>query len=99
MMVCALRSWGLCGKTKERAINLFCAKKVSSSHAHPLIGREVISPAISPILHTPQNAPQNNPAPDKATIASIGGVEGIYDLIKNGTDTEKEVFIDLAQGF
>src|SRR5712672_4400117 len=53
----------------------------------------------SPILDNPQIALQNNPAPDKATIASIGGVEGIYDLIKNGTDAEKEAFIDLAQGF
>jgi len=33
------------------------------------------------------------------TIKSLGGVEGIYDLIKNGTNTEKEAFIDLAQGF
>jgi len=32
-------------------------------------------------------------------IKSLGGVEGIYNLIKNGTDTEKEAFIDLAQGF
>jgi len=52
-----------------------------------------------PILNNPQIAPQNNPAPDKATIASIRGIEGIYDLIKNGTDTEKEAFINLAQGF
>ena len=51
------------------------------------------------IPENPLNAPQNTPAPDKATITSLGGVEGIYDLIKNGTDAEKEAFIDLAQGF
>jgi len=44
--------------------------------------------------------PQNAPAPDKAaTIKSVGGVEGIYDLIKNGTEAKKEKFIDLAQDF
>jgi len=32
-------------------------------------------------------------------LSSLGGVEGIYNLIKNGTDAEKEAFIDLAQGF
>jgi len=44
-----------------------------------------------------ETGPQE-PAPGP-TIKSLGGVEGIYDLIKNGTDTEKEAFIDLTQGF
>jgi len=54
---------------------------------------------VGPVPGMSQNIPQNAPAPEKATIESIGGVEGIYDLIKNGTDAEKEAFINLAQGF
>jgi len=49
----------------------------------------------APATGNPQNDPQSNPN----MINSLGGVEGIYDLIKNGTDAEKEAFIDLAQGF
>jgi len=41
----------------------------------------------------------NIPAPEKASIESVGGIEGIYDLLKNGTEAEKEKFIDLAQDF
>jgi len=51
-----------------------------------------------PAIETHQNAQHSNSAPGP-TINSLGGVERIYDLIKNGTDTEKEAFIDLAQGF
>src|SRR5712675_25056 len=46
----------------------------------------------------PENA-RAGPAPEKATIESVGGIEGIYDLLKNGTKAEKEKFIDLAQDF
>jgi len=54
----------------------------------------------SPVPGMSQNIPQNVPAPDKAaTIKSVRGVEGIYNLIKNGTEAEKEKFIDLAQDF
>jgi len=41
----------------------------------------------------------NAPTPEKASIESVGGIEGLYDLLKNGTEAEKEKFIDLAQGF
>jgi len=41
----------------------------------------------------------NIPAPEKASIELISGVEGIYDLLKNGTKAKKEKFIDLAQDF
>ena len=33
------------------------------------------------------------------TIKSLGGVEGLYDLLKNGTEAEKEKFVDLTQDF
>jgi len=47
-----------------------------------------------------QNIPQNIPAPEEKTmIASVGEIEGIYDLIKNGMEVEKEKFINLAQDF
>ena len=53
-----------------------------------------------PVPGMSHDNPQNAPAPDKAaTIKSVGGVEGIYDLIKNGTEAKKEKFIDLAQDF
>jgi len=29
----------------------------------------------------------------------LGEIEGVYDLIKNGTEANKEKFIDLAQDF
>jgi len=32
-------------------------------------------------------------------IETLGGVEGIYNMIKNGTEAEKEKFVDLAQDF
>ena len=38
-------------------------------------------------------------APEKASIESVGGIEGLYDLLKNGMEAEKEKFIDLAQDF
>jgi len=39
------------------------------------------------------------PNPEKATLETVGGIEGLYDLLKNGTEVEKEKFIDLAQDF
>jgi len=39
------------------------------------------------------------PTPEKATIETVRGVEGLYNLLKNGTEAEKEKFIDLAQDF
>jgi len=30
------------------------------------------------------------PAPEKASIESVGGIEGLYDLLKNGTEAEKK---------
>src|SRR5882672_2828435 len=39
------------------------------------------------------------PNPEKASLETIGGIEGLYDLLKNGTEAEKEKFIDLAQDF
>jgi len=41
----------------------------------------------------------NVPTPEKASIEAIRGIEGLYDLLKNGTEAEKETFIDLAQDF
>jgi len=78
-----------CFKCKQLGhISQWCGKK-----------KPILENAMNaPIIGNPQNAPQSNPAPAN-TINSLGGVEGIYDLIKNGTDAEKEVFIDLAQGF
>jgi len=32
----------------------------------------------------------NIPTPEKATIETIGGIEGLYDLLKSGTEAEKE---------
>jgi len=54
---------------------------------------------MAPVQEPPhrETGPQE-PAP-RPTIKSLGGVEGVYNLIKNGTDAEKEAFIDLAQGF
>ena len=53
--------------------------------------------------NTATEPPHRETGPQEPTpgpmIKSLGGVEGIYGLIKNGTDTEKEAFIDLAQGF
>jgi len=37
--------------------------------------------------------------PQKPTIESIGGIEGMYDLLSNRTEAEKEAFIDKCQGF
>jgi len=46
------------------------------------------------------NIPNETPAPPKQTmIETLGGVEGIYNMIKNGTEAEKEKFMDLAQDF
>ena len=39
------------------------------------------------------------PNPEKASLETVGGIEGLYDLLKNGTEAEKEKFIDLAQDF
>src|SRR5712671_4472816 len=52
-----------------------------------------------PVSETASASATNTPAPEKATIESVGGIEGIYDLLKNGTKAEKEKFIDLAQDF
>jgi len=41
----------------------------------------------------------NIPTPEKASIETVGGIEGLYDLLKNRTEAEKEKFIDLAQDF
>src|SRR5712672_1144693 len=43
--------------------------------------------------------PHRETGPQKLTINSIGGVEGMYKLLSEGTETEKEVFIDKCQGF
>jgi len=37
--------------------------------------------------------------PQKHTIDSIRGVEGMYKLLSEGTEAEKEAFIDKCQGF
>jgi len=78
-----------------------CFKCKQPGHISRWCGKRPIleNTRASPILDTPQNTPRNTPAPDKVTITSIGGIEGIYDLIKNRMDAEKETFIDLAQGF
>ena len=52
-----------------------------------------------PITGTSSASTANTPAPEKASIESVGGIEGIYDLLKNGTEAEKEKFIDHAQDF
>ena len=33
------------------------------------------------------------------TLKSVGGIEGIYKLISDGTEEEKEAFINACQGF
>ena len=43
--------------------------------------------------------PHRKTGPQKLTIDSIGGVEGMYKLLSEGTKTEKEAFIDKCQGF
>jgi len=53
----------------------------------------------SPGTGTSSASASNTPAPEKASIESVGGIEGLYDLLKNGTEAEKEKFIDLAQDF
>jgi len=53
----------------------------------------------APIPGTSLASATNTPAPEKASIESIGGIEGLYDLLKNGTKAKKEKFIDLAQYF
>jgi len=52
-----------------------------------------------PVTGTSAAATVNTPAPEKASIESVGGIEGLYDLLKNGTEAEKEKFIDLIQDF
>jgi len=49
----------------------------------------------------PRQPPQNNPQPPrKASIESVGGIEGIYDLLKKwDRSPRKRSFIDLAQDF
>jgi len=61
--------------------------------------------------HGPEtvNAGNTAPAPEPPrretgpqeprTLESIGGIEGIYKLISDGTKAEKEAFIDTCQGF
>src|SRR6267154_2003088 len=53
----------------------------------------------APIPGTSSASASNIPTPEKASIESVGGIEGLYDLLKNGTEAEKEKFIDLAQDF
>jgi len=43
-----------------------------------------------PVPGTSSASATNTPAPEKASIESVGGIEGIYDLLKNGTEAEKE---------
>jgi len=38
-------------------------------------------------------------SPQKPTLKSVGGIEGLYHLIANSMEPEKEVFIDACQGF
>jgi len=52
-----------------------------------------------PVPGTTSASAANTPAPEKASIESLGGIEGLYDLLKNGTEAEKEKFIDLTQDF
>ena len=43
--------------------------------------------------------PHRETGPQKPTLESIAGVEGMYDLLTNGMEAEKEAFIDKCQGF
>jgi len=43
--------------------------------------------------------PRRETGPQKPTLESMGGIEGIYRLILDGTEAEKEAFIDACQGF
>src|SRR5712675_1957322 len=77
-----------------------CFKCKQPGHISQWCGKKKPIPEnarTGPVPGMSQNSLQNVPAPEKAMIKLIGGVEGIYDLIKNGTDAEKEKFIDLAQ--
>jgi len=66
-----------------------------SRHGPEMVNVGNTAPAPEPPRR--ETGPQE-PTPGP-TIKSLGGVEGIYDLMKNGTEMEKEAFIDLAQGF
>ena len=43
--------------------------------------------------------PRRETSPQKPTLGSMGGIEGIYKLILDSTEAEKEAFIDACQGF
>jgi len=47
----------------------------------------------------PQNRRVGRLAPRSKPLESMGGIEGIYKLISDGTEAEKEAFIDACQGF
>jgi len=56
------------------------------------------------VVNTGNTAPAPEPprretGPQKPTIKSIGGIEGMYNLLSNGMEAEKEAFIDKCQGF
>jgi len=79
-----------CFKCKQPGhISRWCGKKKPI----PENARSGPTPGMSSASAT------NVPGPKKASIESIGGVEGIYDLLKNRTEAEKEKFINLAQDF
>ena len=62
-----------------------------SRHGPEVVNAGNTAPAPEPL--------RRETGPQKLTIDSIGGVEGMYKLLSEGTETEKEVFIDKCQGF
>ena len=49
--------------------------------------------------NTAPEPPRRETGPQKPTLESIGGIEGMYDLLTNGMEAKKEAFIDKCQGF
>ena len=77
-----------------------CFKCKQPGHISRWCGKRKPIPENARVAPTPgMSAADAIPNPEKATIETVGGIEGLYDLLKNGTEAEKEKFIDLAQDF
>ena len=62
-----------------------------SRHGPETVNAGNMAPAPEP--------PRRETGPQKPTLESMGGIKGIYKLILDGTEAEKEAFIDTCQGF
>jgi len=95
---------GLSPLTEVEHAELFakraCSRRRKAGHmswdCYSRCGPDVVNagntaPALEP--------PHRETGPQKPTLESIAGVEGMYDLLTNGMEAEKEAFIDKCQGF